>query len=670
MEVSSSTPSASSMSIPEMRLAERVDRMNTNYISLPEELCAASRPSSPTSDARVAEWKSQVSYALRLAGGDTTHPKWGHVSRITQLACTSRRYIGVAPGVRMGDGRLVTLDKKFERALPETEERWKRYEKKWEKAVQAEKRTSKAKASPAAAKTSKYWSKRAQEQSASSSSSRPPPSPSKAEVVRKKVERWQAEVVTEVEDVQVAYEAISSQGDKAKGKAKSTHPPGEKVQTSLGFRVVKRSSVTDAKGGRSAASKPKPTSPARSPNRPDPDTMSTHATKAAEPLNHCEGEDDVPILSQDHNDLPLIAEVPELSFLPPSFPSQLKTSTPPLNYRRHKPAPIVPCSPPPSSPQSPCSSRSFDPSHPRPRAPPPESSNPPAALPEFRPLKRARTPNSSGEDGMDVSPQSLRSKAPPSKRARADPVLEQEPISSGPRPVPPSTPPLSTSPAKAPVTPVSRGKGLGNAKGLPVPTTPDRHPLPTLTELLASSRRSKPRPRPPSRKHTPQSQAGGGSNKAGHTRQQVEVETELPGVTEGSEPEPSPTKTYFSSPASGSSDSASIVHRSPVSPLFTQNPGAFVPAFVSSQRPSANDDDPFVGARSQGRSQGQGLMRGSSGFFGMGYNSQFDVEGQVDRVSELLERDVDYNGWLRDLDEVDEEDMPATQSQGAVGVGY
>ena len=294
------------MSVPGIRLSELVDRMNTNYIMLPEELCAASRPASPSSDARTADWKSQVSYALRLAEGDTTHPKWGHVSRITQLACTSRRYIGVAPGVRMGDGRAVILDNKFEWALPETEERWKRYEKKWEKAVQAEKSTSKAKTSPGAVKTSKYWSKHAPEKAASSSS-RPPPSPSKAEVVRKKIERWQAEVVTEVEDVQAASEVVHSQGDKATGKTKSTHPPGEKVQTSLGFRVVKRASVTDAKGGRSAASKPQPTSPARSPGRPDP----THATKAAKPLNHCGGDDDVPILSQDHNDLPLIAEVPE-----------------------------------------------------------------------------------------------------------------------------------------------------------------------------------------------------------------------------------------------------------------------------------------------------------------------------------------------------------------------
>ncbi len=58
-----------------------------------------------------------------------------------------------------------------------------------------------------------------------------------------------------------------------------------------------------------------------------------------------------------------------------------------------------------------------------------------------------------------------------------------------------------------------------------------------------------------------------------------------------------------------------------------------------------------------GASQGQGALlgRGSSGVFGMGYNSQFDVEGQVGLVSDLLERDVDFDGWLRDIPEVEAE---------------
>jgi hypothetical protein len=46
---------------------------------------------------------------------------------------------------------------------------------------------------------------------------------------------------------------------------------------------------------------------------------------------------------------------------------------------------------------------------------------------------------------------------------------------------------------------------------------------------------------------------------------------------------------------------------------------------------------------------GSSLGQGSSAYLGIGYDSQFDIEGQVDRVSELLERDVDFDGWLRDI---------------------
>ena len=55
------------------------------------------------------------------------------------------------------------------------------------------------------------------------------------------------------------------------------------------------------------------------------------------------------------------------------------------------------------------------------------------------------------------------------------------------------------------------------------------------------------------------------------------------------------------------------------------------------------------------QAQGIGLTRGGSGMAGMGYNSQFDLEGQIGEVSDLLERDVDFDGWLRDIPEVDAE---------------
>jgi hypothetical protein len=50
-----------------------------------------------------------------------------------------------------------------------------------------------------------------------------------------------------------------------------------------------------------------------------------------------------------------------------------------------------------------------------------------------------------------------------------------------------------------------------------------------------------------------------------------------------------------------------------------------------------------------------GMEKGSSGSGGgfyYGASSQVfeaDVDAQVDRVSELLERDVDFDGWLRDI---------------------
>ena len=291
---------------------------------------------------------------------------------------------------------------------------------------------------------------------------------------------------------------------------------------------------------------------------------------------------------------------------------------------------------------------------------------------------------------MVISQSPAATRSPLAKRARTDMpphAAVQEPASSGSAPAPPSTPPPISSLPTAPVTPVSRHKGLGNAKGIPVPTTPNSNPLPNLTDLLATSRRSRPRPRPPSRKSTPHSRA-----RSRESDEALDRDTDLPVAAEDEgerEREASPTKTYFSSPASGSSGSpGSVAQRpaSPVSPLgFTQHPSAFAPRFVSSQRPLplGTGEDPFLAApvarqEPQVQAQGDGgLMRGSSGFFGMGYSSQFDVEGHVEQVSELLSHDVDFDGWLRDPDEDEpahdqDHDMSEAaqgQSQDACTVG-
>ncbi|RPD55300.1 hypothetical protein L226DRAFT_491777 [Lentinus tigrinus ALCF2SS1-7] len=669
----------SSSLVEEISLNELIARQHAAFLTLPEVLCPESRPSSPTAEGRIEDMKTRITAAVNTAGGDPTNPKWGYVSRLVCLGSTSRKYVGVAPGVRIGDGKKVNVGKNFKFELPETEEEWAAYEQRWEAAVAEERRKSETKIAAKASLTSKYFKSTAAEEP--EIGSRPRATSSKAEVIREKVERWQAQVATVVTapDVPPSQEPVSSPPSPKvdKGKAKERVLQGEKVQASLGFRVVKRSSVTSAKGGSSGSSKPRvspagrvPTPPGEDPSPPLPDVPQEPV--ADELVERPQVSEPPPV--------PKITEYRDMSFLPPSFPSQLQTSTPPLNDRRQKPPPIAPCSPPQSSPSR-LSVQSFDPSRPQRHAPQEPFSSLPAVSPVRRPLKRARTPIPSPEDvRMGTSPsRSPRLKSPLNKKARVDApaVSEQDPVSSGPVPVPPSTPPPS-SPPHQPVTPVSRGKGLGNAKGLPVPSTPDRHPLPTLTELLASSRRSRTRPRPPSRKNTPHSKAGSrGPDRV------PEHELELPVVAENDDehsarehtPEPSPSKTYFSSPASGSSDSPGSVAqraRSPVSPLFAQHPSPFLPKYVSTQQPNGNTDDPFAGGFAQ--TQGS-VMRGGSGFFGMGYSSQFDLEGHVEQVNELLERDVDFNGWIRDFGEEGEDNdanMSAGPSQsqdnGAIGV--
>jgi neural Wiskott-Aldrich syndrome protein len=156
-------------------------------------------------------------------------------------------------------------------------------------------------------------------------------------------------------------------------------------------------------------------------------------------------------------------------------------------------------------------------------------------------------------------------------------------------------------------------------------STPTRQ-LPTLTELLASAKKSKT-----------------------HRRKSIQV---------ASTSKDNGQDTAKRQPREFSSSSTRHVRATDTScsnrdvsgngePEFTLNPGAFAPDFVSSQiSPELN------GVYMGGMSLPPG--RGSSAMFGIGYDSQFDLEGQVDRVSELLERDVDFDVWLKDTAEVTE----------------
>ncbi|KAH9912192.1 uncharacterized protein BXZ73DRAFT_107561 [Epithele typhae] len=597
----------------------------------------------------------------------------------------THRYRGLADGVRIGGDRMGTVGKDFEWKQPTTEEAWAVYEEKWQAAVVEErerrktkknerprprpkaqprasgprlkrapipKTTARAEPQMKAATTSKYFQLPAQDAppiiptNALTPEPVPGPEPepdihidpeplvadvpvvpaSRATIFREKVERWQATVVTvpEVENTPNTQPMLDpSQSPKVdKGKtrmAPSLPEKAEKVQTSLGFRVVKRSSIQSAKGdsGSLGAPRLKSTLPARDPTPVIEEDSPRFGQKEVlqpqpspvEPAQtiHPDGGP---------KDSRRIADVTDLTEPSKRSPARAIQPGRPVAYTQTRQAG----------------------SHDRPNLRRRAHGRRPLGLPP--PTARSR-----GEEGPDAF-------------TGVHPSAQAEPAeTSVDAPVPPSTPPRTSSSPAALVTPVSKGKvrmhtkGLGNARGLLVPTTPSaQSPVPTLSELLASSRRSRARPRPPSRRDSQ------------HEGVPLDADADMDGAASSrpSTPDHASQKTYFSSPASGSSNSGA-------SPLaargrrvaagrgrdisldadahpFSQDPRAFAPPFTSTQ-----EDDPFaMPPAPPGRDNT--LMRGSSGFLGGGpYCSQFDLEAHIEQVSELLDRDVDFNGWLRDL---------------------
>jgi len=179
----------------------------------------------------------------------------------------------------------------------------------------------------------------------------------------------------------------------------------------------------------------------------------------------------------------------------------------------------------------------------------------------------------------------------------------------------------------------------------PSPTTPKRQNLPTLTELLASAKKGK-------------------KSLKGLKSKSVEEEPvskfRFPSPLPDLEDNPymldpyaisvdhsvldldiSPTKSLSSLAGSDSEDEDVEVNDQALALNFS--PSSFNPYATSTQYqnyPHVGRGSPFL--REDGKA-GTALSLG----FG-GYNSQFDVAGQVDKVDKLLEKDVDYEGWLRD----------------------
>ncbi|KAG2126818.1 hypothetical protein DEU56DRAFT_821803 [Suillus clintonianus] len=576
----------------------------------PEVLAPSSRPSSPSFDENVERLKHSVVETVDAARRDSGDRKWKQVSEKLKMGCVRGRY------------RMTGLNQRWHPAenaewiLPDDEETW----------LSLEKERAEARRLKGNAKQSRHpdnasipaiapfrGSDRVDNQPpAEMSQALATVSPKTMQNVKEKVSKWQA-TISSPDGASLIEKTVSATPvlrSASKSGMKLTALPKDKSQSSsLGFSVVKRNvaTVTGKKGkGRLGQHDP--------PNfRVHGDPEGDHTPSGSKSLVAPTGDEPerasfkTPLrsLRAPDGDLPKITDFPETPYIPPSFPSELETSTP---QARHEAVVPVRTKPPPIYPVCPSSSIS----HPS--------------------IPREGDHHHSGEDPyiIDISPSlpphsdarqtNKRPLSPSSMHDVASSTTKKQRVQSPPGETPAfrSRPPTQS--ANAPEVKSKRAEMPGSPRG--------EGRLPTLTELLAASPRPKTRQRPPL-EHVLRAE----SEPSPHTAKE----------------NPSPAKSYFSTPGSGPSDSPTSNHNlllhSPVSPMrsFAQNPNAFLPQFTSTQA---------------GGSCHNGM---SSGVFGGGYRSQFDVERHVDRVSELLEKDVDFGGWLRDVPSAEE--LEASQDQ-------
>jgi hypothetical protein len=178
----------------------------------------------------------------------------------------------------------------------------------------------------------------------------------------------------------------------------------------------------------------------------------------------------------------------------------------------------------------------------------------------------------------------------------------------------------------------------------PIPRTPEK-PLPTLTALLASSTKKR-RPR---------------ANLAfqeGPSVPRMRQET--------NEAIPPIATLTISQPPSSSQEVDELISETSI-PRFTQNPKAFAPAdasFFGPDAPIAAASDELRSSQLPGFSQDPRAFApldasGAGGKMGMfsrlPFSSQImdgELDGNIERISELLERDIDFEGWLHHPEEM------------------
>ncbi|KAF9494379.1 hypothetical protein BDN71DRAFT_1507662 [Pleurotus eryngii] len=612
---------------------------------------------------RVEDLRSRVVDAFRKAKGEPGEGKWTQISQMLRMGCTAGRYRWIR-GCASSGRQTREMDPSL--VLPETEEEWHAMERKFEQKQQ----------------------------------------------LKQKVEIWQ-EGVAPVEEQSQETQTSESENELAQSKAdttlqrksssKSTVASLSK-QVSLQFKVAKRVSgiIPDEK----------PHDPKASNNAPLPYEEPALRLDASAMAIDDEGRG--------------IADISD-AFLPPSFPSQLQTSTP---RRERSKVPVI--DPAPDLDVSLASAKDITPNFSSQKYnnwsflndPKAQSDLPPPSSPRLQPPSSDQIPSSSSSLKPLTSSPSLPSTPirPNPKKRRLDATPEAGPLKKAKTTSmipadgePPTTPLRAKVSSRITTTSIQMGSDIVDwtkAVDQGVLTTPertDKNHIPTLTEILASRKNSS--PNTPKKRHSgacsspTQAKAKVSATKIKEPQPVVDADpqtdtNDIPQVLPDREEAvdisiatnapldvsditldkaalnldvkslydaldasyhvgydidmSSPAKSLSSIAGSDSEDSDDGVGDALRDATFINAAKGFEPLGASTQ---ADGGGGFAFGGMSQASVGGGI-RG----FGM-YNSQFDVEGEVDRVSELLERDVDFDGWLRDAsikdDEEDEDDDDA-----------
>ncbi|KIK93564.1 hypothetical protein PAXRUDRAFT_828839 [Paxillus rubicundulus Ve08.2h10] len=587
-------------------------------------LSPPSRSNSPAFDHRVQKLREAVQVIFDVAGGEPANGMWTHLSQVLKMGCVRGRHWSLS------EYDQGPLEEDTEWILPDEEEEWIEWERKRQEIRRLKGKMKASQQIPSVHSSialDPSHSNRAHS-AALVRSEDPLLAGSQIQVVssttllkaKEKVRNWQATMASDVSPDTANFSPASTSVG-AKQAIVIAKVLGQQRSHSLGFPVVKRAAPTTAKPSKGHVGRPAVPGPSQDHGRPEGSRGLSNtpnppidqvAAAAPDAIGTVRSEAPLKASLVTH-DMPKVTDFPETSYLPPSFPSHLETSTPLPQAKsavlvRAKPPPILPLppsssTPPPSTP----SVRSIgDRAHIQGEPHAANLSSPlPLQIDALQPIKRPRSFSLSQDDIQQGS-----TVAPSAKKSRATPQSRSLPLT------PPPASKCSTS-----ILPDGASQRKERV-GMPASA------LPSTWDLNVGAAPS-------------------------HRNDVDPLETALiaPLVHEDDlsgqdlpEKLPSPpksTKSFFSTPNSNHSNSPISNHNlllhSPVSPMlsFAQNPNVFLPQYTSTQL-------------------GQNPPRHTnSGILGMGFNSQFDVEKHVDRVSEWLEKDIDFDGWLRDAPSVE-----------------